>query len=498
MADYTIPTGGAIPFAPTSYQRPERYTNPYVGTLLDLMQQQTRAQAAVDAQRQALAGQRWQGIGSAASGIAQAFAEAPERRRQAEMQRLRDEQLLQQMAEATTEREDTATLRSALSLPDVAQAESQLSQLGKGYLIPQVRAARLLEQKTAAEMAQLARDEAQRQANMLTQQVQRMTRTAPLLQRGVPQPGPTPAMLPVGPGFISALPPETQAGAQAEADTMIARQQAQGLEAKRAMRLSGEIEPYRQFFPTAPAAMAESPLPITGSGDLDFTRAIQAMEAATPPPPTLRAADTYVNPATGARFTGRDTPSGIANVDTGAVVPGAIKWVRADNGPKPDDPRKELLQQQQQQARAKVTADAMDKELDRLMSMNAETKKYELTPSAKTVVGIGFGRLGRLAGDIFGSDALRAIEGLTSQRVLQEIQEMKQQSRTGATGLGQITERELQILENASALLNTAQSEEQFLERLQSIKAAVTKLHTVGTSTNAPPPRDQNRKNPFN
>ena len=30
MADYTVP------FAPSGYQRPERYTNPYVGTLLEL------------------------------------------------------------------------------------------------------------------------------------------------------------------------------------------------------------------------------------------------------------------------------------------------------------------------------------------------------------------------------------------------------------------------------------------------------------------------------
>jgi len=90
MADYTVP------FAPSGYQRPERYTNPYVGTLLELMQGQARAQAAADERRMALAGQLWQNIAQTGSGIAQAVADAPERKRQQEVQRVQYDQVMRQ------------------------------------------------------------------------------------------------------------------------------------------------------------------------------------------------------------------------------------------------------------------------------------------------------------------------------------------------------------------------------------------------------------------
>ena len=88
MADYTVP------FAPTSYRRPERYTNPYIGSLLDLMQRQAAAQADYDQRRMQLSGQLWQGLGQTGATIVQAIAEAPERRRQAEVRRAQDEEVL--------------------------------------------------------------------------------------------------------------------------------------------------------------------------------------------------------------------------------------------------------------------------------------------------------------------------------------------------------------------------------------------------------------------
>jgi hypothetical protein len=90
MADYTVP------FAPSGYQRPERYTNPYVGSLLELMQGQARAQAAADERRMALAGQLWQNIAQTGAGVAQAIAEAPERKRQQELQRVQYDQAMRQ------------------------------------------------------------------------------------------------------------------------------------------------------------------------------------------------------------------------------------------------------------------------------------------------------------------------------------------------------------------------------------------------------------------
>jgi hypothetical protein len=90
MAYYTVP------FAPSGYQRPERYTNPYVGSLLELMQGQARAQAAADERRMALAGQLWQNIAQTGAGVAQAIAAAPERKRQQELQRVQYDQVMRQ------------------------------------------------------------------------------------------------------------------------------------------------------------------------------------------------------------------------------------------------------------------------------------------------------------------------------------------------------------------------------------------------------------------
>ena len=90
MADYTVP------FAPTSYQPVARYTNPYVGSLLELMQQQSRAQADADTRRMQLAGQLWQNLAQAGSQTVQAMAEAPERRRQQQLAQMQFDQAVRQ------------------------------------------------------------------------------------------------------------------------------------------------------------------------------------------------------------------------------------------------------------------------------------------------------------------------------------------------------------------------------------------------------------------
>jgi hypothetical protein len=142
MADY------GLPFAPASYRRPERYQNPYVGTLLELMQGQARAQAAADERRMALAGQRWQGIAQAGADVARAFAEAPERRRQQELQRVQYDQVMRQR-----------DIQTALdNLPtDPSQWEPYLT---RGTLTPAQRAAVQAQMLTLSDAAKKRSDAA--------------------------------------------------------------------------------------------------------------------------------------------------------------------------------------------------------------------------------------------------------------------------------------------------------------------------------------------------
>jgi hypothetical protein len=144
MADYTVP------FAPSGYQRPERYTNPYVGTLLELMQGQARAQAAADERRMALAGQLWQNIAQTGSGIVQAVANAPERKRR---QELAVQAQMLTLSDAAKKRSDAVRDEQGLS---AATADSY-----SDYLDAQLLAGRL----TAAQHGQLLAG----RANRLTQ-----------------------------------------------------------------------------------------------------------------------------------------------------------------------------------------------------------------------------------------------------------------------------------------------------------------------------------------
>ncbi|MEK9722467.1 MAG: hypothetical protein VW405_03135 [Rhodospirillaceae bacterium] len=275
MADYTVP------FAPTSYQRPEQYRNPYVGNLLDLMQRQAEAQRQFDQQRMQLAGQRWQALGNAGAGIAQAIAEAPERKRQ---------QQLAEMQFKTAERQ--AQIESAWeNAPRTTDSSERMRYLAN--LPPGV--ARAIEANYRSvdvgdmQFAGLQRDEQQRRANELTGLAQRATVTAPLMSGGRPMPGqPAPEMLPVGPGFIASLPLETQTGAQQTADTLMegqrartrARQEDAAL-ARRTARVGGAVETYRDVFGQfAPPELADARMPVTASGDLDMPRAQAIVTAA--------------------------------------------------------------------------------------------------------------------------------------------------------------------------------------------------------------------------
>jgi len=118
-------------------------------------------------------------------------------------------------------------------------------------------------------------------------------------------------------------------------------------------------------------------------------------------------------------------------------------------------------------------------ELDRLMVVD-ESGAFRLNDNTKKVVGgarvpAPIARLG-LPGMSDQSDAIFAIDSLLAKMDINTLRELKAQSRTGATGFGALSERELSVLENAAAMLKTAQSEGTYLERLMEIRGAMEKV----------------------
>ena len=72
------------------------------------------------------------------------------------------------------------------------------------------------------------------------------------------------------------------------------------------------------------------------------------------------------------------------------------------------------------------------------------------------------------------ADADAALNRLTGQLVVELMQEMKAQSRTGATGFGALSERELSLLQGAATkLANRNMSEAAFAAELKRIRDKV-------------------------
>jgi hypothetical protein len=70
-------------------------------------------------------------------------------------------------------------------------------------------------------------------------------------------------------------------------------------------------------------------------------------------------------------------------------------------------------------------------------------------------------------------DAQARLDQLKSSLSIEKIMEMKAQSRTGATGFGQLSERELDVLQNAAGRLQQSQTEEAARLALKEIKRAM-------------------------
>lgn len=83
-------------------------------------------------------------------------------------------------------------------------------------------------------------------------------------------------------------------------------------------------------------------------------------------------------------------------------------------------------------------------------------EEFEASPGAPRIFGL-VGALPNVPGGAAASAQTR-LEQLKASLAIGKIQEMKAQSRTGATGFGQLSEKELAVLENAAGRLQRAQS----------------------------------------
>ncbi len=89
-----------------------------------------------------------------------------------------------------------------------------------------------------------------------------------------------------------------------------------------------------------------------------------------------------------------------------------------------------------------------------------------------------FGRFDAITPNLRGvtMDAQARLDQLRSALSIEKIMEMKAQSRTGATGFGQLSERELDVLQNAAGRLQQAQTEAAARTALKDIKKTMDKV----------------------
>lgn len=75
------------------------------------------------------------------------------------------------------------------------------------------------------------------------------------------------------------------------------------------------------------------------------------------------------------------------------------------------------------------------------------------------------------------------LEKLLSQRILNLMTEMKQASRTGATGFGQLSEKELKVLQEGSTALRKFTSEKEAMNILNNMETKLKKIISKQSTT---------------
>jgi hypothetical protein len=127
--------------------------------------------------------------------------------------------------------------------------------------------------------------------------------------------------------------------------------------------------------------------------------------------------------------------------------------------------------------------------LDDLLQFEVDPKTKEkkvigLTDGAKNLYGAGLiGRASRFYPGSAGATAKAALDQITGALTLDMIQDMKAQSRTGATGFGQLNIQELAVLQNAATVLKGEISEARALQELTNLYDRFNKVMLPSAAT---------------
>lgn len=120
------------------------------------------------------------------------------------------------------------------------------------------------------------------------------------------------------------------------------------------------------------------------------------------------------------------------------------------------------LAQTQQEANNQTAQSTLDV-INRIIDKNGQ-----LTPYAQPVIGGSrFMQAHRLPGNV-AADA--DVKNLISKQVLDYIGKLKSQSRTGATGFGNMSNKDLSVLESAASTLDPFMGENDFASRVKTIR----------------------------
>jgi hypothetical protein len=120
-----------------------------------------------------------------------------------------------------------------------------------------------------------------------------------------------------------------------------------------------------------------------------------------------------------------------------------------------------------------------------------EDGETRLTPGARKI----FGELTPVGARSYipgkeATDANAALQQVLGQQIVDLISDMKAQSRTGATGFGQLSTRELAVLESAATQLTQRLSEPAALRELTALKSSLEKILQDASSRGGAPRAD--------
>jgi hypothetical protein len=138
---------------------------------------------------------------------------------------------------------------------------------------------------------------------------------------------------------------------------------------------------------------------------------------------------------------------------------------------------KEEAEARQQNTLSDIADETIDS-IDQLIVKDKQGNPTGLAEGTKYIVG-GLRLPALVAGSGFipkATAAKAAFDNLKSRLVIDLIAEMKSQSKTGATGFGQLNEGERQTLEHSIGRLDTAQDEKTFYTELLRIREKIAKI----------------------